>query len=85
MRINRLTFWHGARSRPRAKIFVNNFAIDKQAKPLYIINMMSDKPMSYEETYGYDYEPTSEEFYASMAKAHADFENAYKCDDDDDE
>ena len=47
--------------------------------------MMNNEPMSYEETYGYDYEPTSEEFYASMAKAHADFENAYKCDDDDDE
>ncbi len=25
--------------------------------------------MSYEETYGYDYEPTSEEFYADQAPA----------------
>ena len=77
MRINRLTFWHGARSRPRAKFFVNNFAIDKQAKPLYIINMMNDDFR--------DMMPTSEEFYAMMAKKDADFENAFKCDDEDDE
>ena len=77
MRINRLTFWHGARSRPRANFFVNNFTIDKQAKPLYIINMMNDDFR--------DMMPTSEEFYAMMAKKDADFENAFKCDDEDDE
>ena len=72
-----MTFWHGARSRPRAIFFVNNFAIDKQAKPLYIINMMNDDFR--------DMMPTSEEFYAMMAKKDADFENAFKCDDEDDE
>jgi hypothetical protein len=72
-----LTFWHGARSRPRAIFFVNNFTIDKQAKPLYIINMMNDDFR--------DMMPTSEEFYAMMAKKDADFENAFKCDDEDDE
>lgn len=72
-----MTFWHGARSRPRAIFFVNNFTIDKQAKPLYIINMMNDDFR--------DMMPTSEEFYAMMAKKDADFENAFKCDDEDDE
>ena len=31
--------------------------------------MMNNEPMSYEETYGHDYEPTSEEFYADQAPA----------------
>ena len=49
-----MTFWHGARSRPRAIFFVNNFAIDKQAKPLYIINMMNDMMPTIEETASLD-------------------------------
>ena len=56
---------------------MNNFVIDKQPKLLYIINMMNDDFR--------DMMPTSEEFYAMMAKKDADFENAFKCDDDDDE
>ena len=59
---------------------VNNFLWFRACvfRPVwYCIYMMNDDFR--------DMMPTSEEFYAMMAKKDADFENAFKCDDEDDE
>ena len=47
---------------------VNNLTLDNHIHMSYII------PMSYEETYGYDYEPTSEEMISDADEARMEHE-----------